>query len=163
MRGITPHYKRAKVLAAEEWQGYTVELLGNIEAAGTVRYRFLLVVRGLHDGHMLWVSSERSRLLRSGASQGFFLGLFSDGRHFNLGQSKDWSDRRLFLLKAMTLAREALGRPVVLWPPLKMEKSALAELWSEGAAYGPGCAAREYLGHYDGGLPPMMSRRTGAA
>lgn len=162
MKDFIPHYTRAKVLAAEEWRGVGIELLGNVEGSGLTRYRFLLVARGLPGMPTFWVSSERSRLLRSGASHGFFLGLFRDGRHANLGQSRDWSDQRLFLLKAMMLLREAAGRPLAVWPLIPMEKDALMQLWAESGAAGLANPAREYLRHYDVGLPPMMSRRTDA-
>lgn len=163
MAGITPHYKAATVLDTEEWQGVTVELLGDIVAAGMVRYRFLLAVRAHADDRALWVASERSRLVRSGASHGFFLALFADGGHANLGQSKDWSDKRLFLLKAMTLVRETLSRPIALWSVTRMEKAALRELWDETTATRSKTRLREYLRSYDAALPPMMSRCPGAA
>lgn len=163
MAGMTPQFKAATVLDSEEWQGLTVELLGDIVCAGMVRYRFVLSVRGPAAGGALWITSERSRLVRSGASQGFFLGLFADGGHANLGQSKDWSDKRLFLLKAMTLVRERLSRPLALWPVTRMEKAALRELWEETTAARSRTRLREYLKIYDAALPPMRSRRPGLA
>ena len=162
MTGITPHYTAATPLESEAWQDVTLELMGDIAATGMVRYRFLLAVRGPGDGQM-WVSAERSRLVRAGASQGFYLGLFSQGGHMNLGQSKDWADKRLFLLKAMTLVREQLSRPVVSWPVTRMEKEALRALWEESAGARSKTRLREYLRIYDAALPPMQSRRSRAA
>jgi hypothetical protein len=163
MTVITPHYTAATPLESEEWQGVTLELMGDIAATGMVRYRFLLAVRGPADGQLLWVSAERSRLVRSGASHGFYLGLFAQGGHMNLGQSKDWSDKRLFLLKAMTLVREQLSRTVASWPVTRMEKEALRALWEESAGTRSKTRLREYLRTYDAALPPMQSRRPRAA
>ncbi|MGE5522899.1 MAG: hypothetical protein ACM3SS_04220 [Rhodospirillaceae bacterium] len=163
MAGIVPHFQSHTVLESEEWRGVTVELLGDLVSAGLIRYRFLLTVGGLADGKQLFVSAERSRLLRVGASQGFFLGLFSDGGHANLGQSRDWSDRRLFLLKAMTLVREELRRPLATYQVTRMEKNALRELWAEWNATRSRPRLREYLKAYDAALPPMLSRRAEGA
>ena len=163
MAGIVPHFQQSTVLDHEEWRGATVELLGDIVSTGMVRYRFLLKVTALPEGAAIWVSAERSRLLRGGASHGFFLGLFTDRGHANLGQSRDWSDRRLFLLKAMTLVREELRRPLATHAVTRMEKSALCELWKEWSAARSRPRLREYLKAYDAALPPMLSRRSNAA
>lgn len=163
MAGIVPHFHESKVLDREEWRGVTVHLRSDLVASGMIRYRFLLSVEGLPDGSTLAVSAERSRLLRAGASQGFFLGLFTNGGHANLGPSRDWSDRRLFLLKAMTLVREELGRPLATFEVTRMEKAALCELWAEMSASRSKPRLREYLKAYDASLPPTLSRHAPGA
>lgn len=161
--GVVPHFQDSKVLDSEEWRGVTIELLGDLVASGMIRYRYLLRVQGLPEGRTLCVAAERSRLLRAGASQGFFLGLFVDGSHANLGPSRDWSDRRLFLLRAMTLVREQLGRTLATHEVTRLEKSALCELWREWTASRSKPRLREYLKAYDCALPPTLSRRAKGA
>lgn len=161
LTGMRPKFRGANVLEREAWAGVALELLGDIQAAGLVRYRYLLAATGTGDLPTCWVSSERSRLLLSGASQGFFLGLFARGSHVNLGPSRDWSDRRLFILKAMTLVRSELSRPLDLWPVTRMEKAALNDVWIEAQTKGPRSRLREYLKAYDVALPPMVSRAPG--
>ena len=158
MAGIVPHFQKSNILDREEWRGVTVKLHGDLVASGTIRYRFLLIVDGLPDGRTLAVSAERSRLLRAGASQGFFLGLFTHGGHANLGTSRDWSDRRLFLLKSMTLVRAELARPLATFEVTRMEKAALCELWTEMSVSRSKPRLREYLKAYDASLPPTLSR-----
>lgn len=158
MAGIVPHFQKSKVLDREEWRGVTVQLHGDLVASGMTRYRFLLTVDGLPDGKTLVIAAERSRLLRAGASQGFFLGLFTNGGHANLGQSCDWADRRLFLLKAMTLVRGELVRPLAAFEITRMEKSALCEVWTEMSVTRSKPRLREYLKAYDASLPPTLSR-----
>jgi len=159
MAGIVPHFQESKILDREEWRGVEVALHGDLVASGMIRYRYLLTVGGLPEGATLAIAAERSRLLRGGASQGFFLGLFAKGSHANLGQSRDWSDRRLFLLKAMTLVREELARPLATFEITRMEKSALCEIWTEMSVSQSKPRLREYLKAYDMSLPPTLSRR----
>jgi hypothetical protein len=163
MAGIVPHIQDSKILDREEWRGVTIELHGDIVGSGMTRYRFLLTVDGIPDGKTLAIAAERSRLLRAGASQGFFLGLFANGGHANLGQSRDWSDRRLFLLKAMTLVREELVRPLATFGITRMEKSALCEVWTEMSVSRSKPRLREYLKAYDASLPPTLSRHAPGA
>lgn len=158
-----PRYTRATVLESEAWGGVTLELLGDIEAVGLVRYRYVLAAVGRDGLSACWVCAERSRLLMSGASQGFYLGLFARGGHVNLGPSRDWSDPRLFLLKAMGLVRQEFGRPLQLWPVTRMEKTALNEVWAELQAKTGRPRLRSYIKAYDAALPPMASRAPRAA
>lgn len=163
LASMRPRYKSATVLERELWNGVTLELFGDIESVGLVRYRYVLAASGPGGSPACWVCAERSRLLLSGASQGFFLGLFARGGHVNLGPSRDWSDRRLFLLKAMGLVRQEFARPLKLWPVTRVEKTALNEVWTEMQAKGGRPRLRSYIKAYDAALPPMVSRAPQAA
>jgi formylglycine-generating enzyme required for sulfatase activity len=93
-------------------------VVSGVQSLGGIQYLYVMSVYRLPEGELyLCVASEENALdepqgrgRRAGSMAGsHFLGLFTGGRHLNLGLSDDWADLEKFTAKALDVARRHIG------------------------------------------------------
>lgn len=90
---------------------YQAALFSDIEAVGMIQYEHILVIYEKEQSPLLYVCAEWSRLQPAGEQRLYFLGLFENGSHANLGHDEDIADRNVFALRAIEAARKRLSLP----------------------------------------------------
>jgi hypothetical protein len=89
---------------------HTAVLLGDIERAGSVEYRFIMVVfDGDTQKPCFFVASEVNSMAQTLGGGSHFLGLFDGDGHANCGTSDDWADEGKFTAEALKIVREKFG------------------------------------------------------
>lgn len=88
--------------------GYAATLLSNIQSAGIIEYHYVMVIFSPDEQICLFTASEWSNLDPSCKDNPVF-GVFFDDGHANLGNSPDWTDCPLFVLKSVAHLRERFG------------------------------------------------------
>lgn len=86
----------------------TATLLTQVEAAGAVQYRHILVVFGEGDDPVMFTASEWNPLLPETQAAPYF-GVFHDGQHQSLNASADWQDLALFTLRSTEHVAQHMG------------------------------------------------------
>lgn len=88
-------------------ESYSASLYDNIESIGSILYHHLLMIYGADGERCLCFGSEWNGANPTYKEEPMF-GVFSKGRHLNLGGSVSWLDDALFVLQAFGIAREIL-------------------------------------------------------
>ena len=102
-----------RVAAAPLGAGRTVMLFDTIEAAGSIKYTFLLTVfDDAKEAPVYHVAAEVNAMAETHGGGSHFLGEFNGAGHANLGSSDDWGDPRKFFPKALRMASERFGVPM---------------------------------------------------
>lgn len=86
----------------------TATLLTQVEAAGTVQYRHILVVFGEGDDPVMFTASEWNPLIPETQAAPYF-GVFHNGQHQSLNTSADWLDLPLFTLQSTEFVAQHMG------------------------------------------------------
>lgn len=85
---------------------YSAVLLDDIESAGVVEYRFVLVVFDDTEQPCYFVASEVNATAKTFGGGSHFLGVFDEDGHSSYGSSDDWADESKFTAEAMRIVRE---------------------------------------------------------
>lgn len=104
-----PAIKSADPVERFRFAGHTAVLLDNIVSAGSIGYRYVLVVCDGADKPCLCVASEVSELAAELGGRSHFLDLFPGDGHENYGSSDDWADRAKFAARAIEMATARLS------------------------------------------------------
>ena len=102
-------------------------LVESPESIGPIKYKYVFIVYDdKSDKPVLFITSEKNQmqaelleiveknspeLVPNIDPKKYFLGIFQDGVHSNVGGSIDWGDPMKFELKALNLAKELLNYP----------------------------------------------------
>jgi hypothetical protein len=108
-----PAIMSADALRTYDLGSYRATLLGNIVAAGSIQYGYVLTVRRkADDSIVLHVATEENALAGMIGGGRFFLCMFESGQHLNFGSSDDWADCDLFAARALELVAEHTGASI---------------------------------------------------
>lgn len=86
----------------------TATLLTQVEAAGMVQYRHILVVFGDADDPVMFTASEWNPMIPETQAAPYF-GVFHNGQHQSLNTSADWQDLALFTLHSTEFVAQHMG------------------------------------------------------
>jgi hypothetical protein len=86
---------------------YSAVLLDDIESAGVVEYRFILVVYDDTEQPCYFVASEVNNNANTFGGGSHFLGLFDGNGHASCGSSDDWADESKFTAEALRIVQES--------------------------------------------------------
>lgn len=101
-----PAIKAAKPRQRFQIGSRSAVLLGDIEPAGSVEYRFIMAVFDESERPCYFVASEVNSMAKSFGGGSHFLGLFYGEGHVNCGSSDDWGDEGKFTAEALRIIRE---------------------------------------------------------
>ena len=104
-----PVIKSAKPRQKFQLGKYSAVLLGDIEPAGSVEYKFILAVFDEEQQPCFFVASEVNSMARMLGGGSHFLGAFDGNGHANYGDSDDWADEARFAAEALRIVREKFG------------------------------------------------------
>ncbi|MBI3610876.1 MAG: DUF4062 domain-containing protein [Nitrospirae bacterium] len=126
-----PAFQSARTKRRYKFGLYGAAFLDQIVAEGPIRYEFIIVVFEENaTTPFLFVTSERSdpeadaELFRKlgiepdmvpmGQGECYFLCMFDEQGHHNIGKSNDWSDAEKFEVAALKILTERLGKTPVI-------------------------------------------------
>ena len=106
-----PTLTSATILAETRIDDEALILFGEIEAAGPIRYTYLLAafVAGSDEPAAI-VSSEVNEFAAGPEDGSHFLCLFAPEGHFNFGPDNAWANRDTFIAAALSILRDRLAR-----------------------------------------------------
>jgi hypothetical protein len=101
-----PLMKAAKPKQKFQVGNHAAVLFVDIEAAGSVEYRYILAVFDELRQPCFFVASEVNSMAPSFGGGSHFLGVFDGEGHLNFGDSDDWGDETKFTAEALRIVRE---------------------------------------------------------
>lgn len=108
-----PAFKSAETAKRFSFKGHSAVLLRNIVAAGSIEYRFALMVYPDGQNEACYcVASEVNGMAGQLGGGSHFLGVFEEDSHVNYGSSDQWADEEKFTHRALGLVTEKFGAPI---------------------------------------------------